>query len=115
MSNKKSLNNLSVDDLTMTLDEHLCNQTVDILKIVVILMGINLDAVNGKSKRHGNKIIEKIYEDLLEDADKSEKDKKTYFIGIINEITTIMPKPDNKQLNIPTSNERKEIQILMKE
>ena len=30
MSNKESLNNLSVDDLAMTLDEHLCNQTVDI-------------------------------------------------------------------------------------
>ena len=33
----------------MTLDEQLCNQTVDILKIVAILMGINSDAVNTKS------------------------------------------------------------------
>ena len=35
----------------------------------------------------------------MEDADKSEQDKKTYLISIINEVTTIMPKPDNKQLN----------------
>ena len=55
----------------LTLDEHLCNQRVDILKIVTIFMGINRDVVNGKSKRHVKKIIEKIYEDVLEDADKS--------------------------------------------
>ena len=48
MESKESLNNLSVDDLAMTLDEHLCNPRVDILKIVAILMGINRDAVNGK-------------------------------------------------------------------
>ena len=55
MTGKESFNNLSVDDLAMTLDEHLCNQRVDMLKIVVILMGINRDAVNGKSKRHVKK------------------------------------------------------------
>ena len=84
MTSKGSLNNLSVDDLAMTLDEHLCNQRVDILEIVAILMGFNRDAVNGKSKRHVKKIIEKIYEDVLGYADKSEQDKKTYLIGIIN-------------------------------
>ena len=32
--------------------------------------------------------------------DNSEQDyKKICLIGIINEVTTIMPKPDNKQLN----------------
>ena len=50
MAGKESLNNLSVDDVAMTLYEHLCNQRVDILKIVAILMGINRDAVTGKSK-----------------------------------------------------------------
>ena len=74
MASKESLNNLSSDDLAMTLDEHLCNQRVDILKIVAILMGINRDAVNGKLKRHVKKNIEKIYEDV----DKSEQDKKIY-------------------------------------
>ena len=44
----------------MKLDEHLCNQTVDILKIVVILMEINRDALDAKSKRHVKKIIEKV-------------------------------------------------------
>lgn len=79
----------------MTLDEQLCNQTVDILKIVAILMGINSDAVNTKSKWHLKKIIGKIDEDLLEDTDKSEQNKRTYFIGvIINEVTTILPKLD---------------------
>ena len=71
-------------------------------------MAINRDAVNGKSKRHMNKIIEKIYEDVLKDADKSEQDKKTYLIGIIYEVTTIMPKSDNKELNTTTSSEQKE-------
>ena len=42
----------------------------------------------------------------MEDADKSEQDKKTYLISIINEVTTIMPKPDNKQLNVPASSEQ---------
>ena len=44
----------------------------------------------------------------MEDADKSEQDKKTYLIGIINEVTTIMAKPDNKELNAATSSEQKE-------
>ena len=92
----------------MTLDEHLCNQTLDISKTVAILMGINRDAVNAKSKRHMKKIIEKIYKDVLENADKSEQDKKTYLTGIINEVTTVMPKLDTKQLDIPTSSEYKD-------
>ena len=66
----------------MKLDEHLCNQTVCIIKIVGILMEINCVTVK--------KIIEKPYEDVMEDADKSEQDKKTYLIGIINEVTTVM-------------------------
>ena len=90
MANKESLNNLSVDDLAMKLDEHLCNQTVYILKILAILMEINRVTVNAKSKRHIKKIIEKTNEDVMEDADKSEQDKKTYLIGIINEVTTVM-------------------------
>ena len=94
ITSKESLNNLSVEDLAMTLYKHLRNQTVDILKIVAILMEINRDAVNTKSKRHVKKIIEKIYKDVLEDAEKSEQDKKTNLIGIINEVTTIML--DNK-------------------
>ena len=53
------------------------------------------------------KIIEKIYKDVLEDAEKSEQDKKTNLIGIINEVTTIMQKLDNKELNAPTSSEQK--------
>ena len=89
MASKENLNKLSVDDLAMILDEYLSNQRVDILKIVAILMGINHDALNGKSKRHVKKVIEKIYKDVLEDADKSEQDKKTYLIGIINEVTTM--------------------------
>ena len=48
MANIESLNYSSVDDLAMTLDEHLCNQALDILKIVAILKLINRDAVNGK-------------------------------------------------------------------
>ena len=32
-------------------------------------MDINRDAVNGKSQRHVEKAIEKIYEHVLEDAD----------------------------------------------
>ena len=107
MANKKTLNQLSVDDLAMTLDEHLCNQTEDILKIAAILMGINRETVNGISKRQVKKMIEKIYEDVLEDVDKSEQDKKTYLISIINEVTTIMPKPDNKQRNAPVTSEQK--------
>ena len=90
MTSKESLNNLSVEDLAMTLYKHLLNQRVDILRIVAILMGINRDAVNAKSKRPVKKIIEKIYKDVLEDAEKSEQDKKTNLIGIINEVTTIM-------------------------
>ena len=50
MTNEETLNNLLVDDLTMKLGKHLCNQTIDILKIVAILMGINRDDVNAKSK-----------------------------------------------------------------
>ena len=68
-------------------------------------MGINRDTANGKSKRHVRKIIEQIYEDVLQDADKSEQDKKTYLIGTINEVTTIMQKPDNKEFNTQTSRE----------
>ena len=59
MASKESLNNLLVDDLAMTLDEHLFNQRVDILKIVAILMGINRDVVNGKSKRHVKKLLKR--------------------------------------------------------
>ena len=33
MANKESFNSLSVDDLEMKLDEHFCNQTVDILTL----------------------------------------------------------------------------------
>ena len=108
MASKESLNNLSADDLVMTLKEHLCNQRVAIFKIAATLMGINCDAVNGKSKRHVKKIIGKIYEDVLEDVDKSKQHKKTYLIGTINKVATIMPKPDNKELNTPTSSEQKE-------
>ena len=71
------------------------------MKIVSILMGINCDNLNGKSKQHVKKIIEKIYKDVLEDADKSEQDKKTYLIGFINEVTTIIQKPDKEELNAP--------------
>ena len=70
-----------------------------------ILMGINRDAVNGKSKRHVTKIIEQIYEDVLQDVDKSEQDKKTYLISTINEVTTIMQKHDNREFNTQTSRE----------
>ena len=70
-------------------------------------MDINRDAVNGKSKRHVEKAIEKIYEHVLEDADQSERDKKTYLIGIISEVITIMQKPDNKELNAPILSEQK--------
>ena len=50
--NKEILSNLLNErDLDMT-DQHLSNQKVDILKIVAIVMRINLDAVNVKSKRH---------------------------------------------------------------
>ena len=108
IASKEGLNNLSADDLAMTLDEHFCNQKVDILKLLRFFMGINCDAVNGKSKRRATKTIEKIYEDVLEDADKSEQDKKIYFIDIINEVTTIIPKPDSKELNAPTSSKQKE-------
>ena len=73
-----------------------CNQTVDVVKIVVILIGINRGTVSGKSKQHVKKNIEKIYEDVLEDGDKSERDKKTYLTGIYNKVTTILPKPDTK-------------------
>ena len=66
------------------------------------------ESVNGKSKRHVKKIIEEIYEDVLSNVDKSEQDKETQMIGVINEVTTIMPKSENEQLNIPTSNEQKE-------
>ena len=59
MANKESLNDLSVDDLAMTLDENLCNQTVDVLKIVAIFMKINRDAVNRKSKRHVKKLLKR--------------------------------------------------------
>ena len=55
MASKESLNNLSADDLVMTLKEHLCNQRVAIFKIAATLMGINCDAVNGKSKQHVKK------------------------------------------------------------
>ena len=68
-----SLNNLSVADLAMKLDKHLCNQTLDILKIVAILKEINRVAQNAKSNRHVKKTIERI-----EDADKSEQEKKTF-------------------------------------
>ena len=59
MASKESLNNLSVNDLAMTLDEYLCNQRVDILKIAAILTGINRDIVNGKSKRHVKKLLKR--------------------------------------------------------
>ena len=53
-----------------------------------------------KSKRRVKKTIEKIYKDVLEEGIKSEQDKKTYLIGIINEVTKIMQKSDNKKLRI---------------
>ena len=59
MASKESLNNLSGDDLAVTLDEHLCNQRVDISKIVAILMEMNRDAVNGKSKRRVKKLLKR--------------------------------------------------------
>ena len=37
MARKESLNNLSVDDVAMTLYEHLCNQRVDIFKMLRFL------------------------------------------------------------------------------
>ena len=46
-------------------------------------MGINRNAVNGKSKQHVKKFIEKIYEDVLEDANKSEQDNKTYLLKLL--------------------------------
>ena len=92
IANKEILNNLSVDNLAIKLDEHLINQAVNILKIVAVLMGIIHDVVNVKSKRYVNKIIEKILEDILEDADNSEQEKKIYLI----------------QVNTSTSNEHKD-------
>ena len=41
----------------MKLKEHLHNQTVDILEIVAILIGITRDTVNVKSNRHVKKIL----------------------------------------------------------
>ena len=32
----------------------------------------------------------------VENADKSEQKRKTYLIGIVNELTTILPKADNQ-------------------
>lgn len=115
MASKESLNNLSADDLAMTLNERLCNQRVAIFKIAAILMWINGDAVNGKSKPHVKKTIGKIYEDAMEDVDKSKQHKKTYLIGTINKVATIMLKPDNKELNTPNQVRKKKIHILMKE
>ena len=63
-------------------------------------MGINRDAVKRKSKRRVKKTIEKIYKDVLEEGNKPEQDKKKYLIGIINEVTKIMQKSDNKKLRI---------------
>ena len=63
-------------------------------------MGINRDAVKRKSKRRVKKTIEKIYKDVLEEGNKSEQDKKTYLIGVINEVTKIMQKSGNKKLRI---------------
>ena len=54
------------------------------------------------------RVIETIYEDVLEGTDQSGQDKKTYLIGIVNEVTTIMPKLDNKQLNTPTLSKHNE-------
>ena len=67
-----------MDDLAMTLHEHPRNSKVDILRIVAILLTINRDAwtVNQRSKRHLEKIIEKIYKVVLEDAHKSKQGKQ---------------------------------------
>ena len=89
------MNNLSVDNLAIKLDEHLINQAVNILKIVAVLMGIIHDVVNVKSKRYVNKIIEKILEDILEDADNSEQEKKIYLIQV-NTSTSSEHKDDTK-------------------
>ena len=67
-------------------------------------MGINRDAVKRKSKRRVKKTIEKIYKDVLEEGNKPEQDKKKYLIGIINEVTKIMQKSDNKKLRIIKKN-----------
>lgn len=45
---------------------------------------------------------------VLEDADKSEQEKKTYLIGIINKLTTIISITGNKQVNTPASSEHKD-------
>ena len=45
-------------------------------------------------------------EDVLEDADKSEQEKKP-LIDIINKLT-IIPTPDNKQVNTPIPKEHKD-------
>ena len=59
------------------------------LKIISILMGINREAVSSKSKRTVKKLIEKVYEDVVEDDDKTDQEKKAYLIEIINEVATI--------------------------
>ena len=95
IANKEILNNLSVDNLAIKLDEHLINQAVNILNIVAVLMEISHDVVNVKSKRYVNKIIEKILEDILEDADNSEQEKKIYLIQV-NTSTSSEHKDDTK-------------------
>ena len=82
MAIKETLNSLSVDDRAMTLDDTYIIR-VDILKIVAILLGITRDTVNGKSMRHVKKIMEKIYQDVLEDTDKSDRIRKHIWLVLL--------------------------------
>ena len=82
MAIKETLNSLSVDDRAMTLDDTYIIR-VDILKIVAILLGITRDTVNGKSMRHVKKIMEKIYQDVLEDTNKSDRIRKHIWLVLL--------------------------------
>ena len=90
----------------MKLNEHLYNQTVDILEIVAILIGITCDAVNVRSNRHVKKIL-RIFTKMHRRMHINQKRIRKH-ISLVKWSNNNYPKADNKQLNIPTLIEEKD-------
>ena len=116
MADTQNFDETSLDDLLWTLEQILSKQSIEGLIIIAVLMGGNRDSLEGKSKRTVKKIIEKIYEGILDDDDKNEQEKRKYIVDVIKQASVVggnkssdEKKTDDKQEDVNKNKSSEEV------
>ena len=84
--------NNSVEDIAITLDELLCKKNEKDLIDLLKTLNLYKTDMNNKSKRTLRKIVEKLYEEFIDDEELSNDMKKERLLDICNKLT-----PSTKQ------------------